>query len=104
MRMSHAEGTLGSGYVRPSLEPGTGFFFGVRDEGLAGAPLKETLTATSIGGGNPEATPPGAGLLGPMIGVLDAMADFAAGNRQRFDQPRAEPEAGSSSRGEDDAA
>jgi hypothetical protein len=102
--MSNAEGTtsrLGSG--RSRQDPVTGFFLAMRDAWLAGAVLKETLTASSIGGGNQEVTPPGAGLLEPMIGVLGAMADFAAANRQRFDQPRAEPEAGSS-RGQDDAA
>jgi hypothetical protein len=104
MRMSNAEGTLGSGYVRSSQDPVTGFLFAVRDAWLAGAALKETLTASSIGGGNPEATPPGAGLLGPMIGVLDAMADFAAGNRRRSDQPRTEPAAGSPSPNRDNAA
>jgi hypothetical protein len=104
MRMSNAEGTLGSGYVRSSQDPVTGFLFAVRDAWLAGAALKETLTASSIGGGNPEATPPGAGLLGPMIGVLDAMADFAAGNRRRSDQPRTEPAAGSPSPNQDNAA
>jgi hypothetical protein len=104
MRMSNAEGTLGSGYGRSSQDPVTGFLFAVRDAWLAGAALKETLTASSIGGGNPEATPPGAGLLGPMIGVLDAMADFAAGNRRRSDQPRTEPAAGSPSPNRDNAA
>jgi hypothetical protein len=104
MRMSNAEGTLGSGYGRSSQDPVTGFLFAVRDAWLAGAALKETLTASSIGGGNPEATPPGAGLLGPMIGVLDAMADFAAGNRRRSDQPRTEPAAGSPSPNQDNAA
>jgi hypothetical protein len=102
--MSNAEGTTsrpGSGRTRQ--DPVTGFFLAMRDAWLAGAVLKETLTASSIGGGNQEVTPPGAGLLEPMIGVLGAMADFAAANRQRFDQPRAEPEAGSS-RGQDDAA
>jgi hypothetical protein len=102
--MSNAEGTTsrpGSG--RSRQDPVTGFFLAMRDAWLAGAVLKETLTASSIGGGNQEVTPPGAGLLEPMIGVLGAMADFAAANRQRFDQPRAEPEAGSS-RGQDDAA
>jgi hypothetical protein len=39
-----------------------------------------------------------------MIGVLDAMADFAAGNRRRSDQPRTEPAAGSPSPNRDNAA
>jgi hypothetical protein len=104
MIMSNAEGTFGPGSGRSRQDPVAGFFLAMRDAWLAGAVLKETLTASSIGGGNQEATPPGAGLLGPMIGVLGAMADFAAANRQRFDQPRAEPEAGSSSRSQDDAA
>jgi hypothetical protein len=104
MRMSNAEGTLGSGYGRSRQDPVTGFLFAVRDAWLAGAALKETLTASSIGGGNPEATSAGAGLLGPMVGVLDAMAAFAAANRPRSDQPRAEPAAGSTSPSQDNAA
>jgi hypothetical protein len=104
MGMSNAEGTLGPGYGRSRQDPVTGFLFAVRDAWLAGAALKESLTASSIGSGNPEATPPGAGLMGPMIGVLDAMADFAAANRQRSDQPRAEPAAGSTSPNQDNAA
>ena len=104
MRMSNAEGSVGSGYGRSSQDPVTGFLFAVRDAWLAGAALKESLTASSVGGGNPEATPPGAGLMGPMIGVLDAMADFAAGNRRRSDQPRTEPAAGSPSPNRDNAA
>jgi hypothetical protein len=65
----------------------------MRDAWLAGAALKETLTASPIGRSNPGATSPGAGLLGPMIGVLGAMADFAAANRQSFDQPHVGPAA-----------
>lgn len=38
-------------------------------------------------GGNPGAAAPATTLLGPMIGVLGAIADLAAANRQRFDQP-----------------
>src|SRR3984885_13965493 len=89
MGMSNAEGTLGPRYGRSKQDPVTGFLFAVRDAWLAGAALKESLTASSVGGGNPEATPPGAGLMGPMIGGLDAMADFASANRQRSDPPRA---------------
>jgi hypothetical protein len=42
-----------------------------------------------MAGGNAGAVLPAATLLGPMIGVLGAMADLAAANRQRFDQPSA---------------
>jgi len=75
----------------------------MRDAWLAGAALKETLTASRIGS-NPGATSPVAGLMGPMIGVLGAMADFAAANRQRFDQPGAGPAASSPPPGQDEAA
>jgi hypothetical protein len=102
--MSNTEGTFGSGSGRSRQDPVTGFFLAMRDAWLAGAALKETLTAPSIAGGNPGATPPAAGLLGPMIGVLGAMADFAAANRQRFDQPSDGPAAHSSPPGHDDAA
>jgi hypothetical protein len=102
--MSNAEGTPGPGSGRSRQDPVTGFLLAMRDAWLAGAVLRESLTASSIGGGNPEAVPPASGLLGPMIGALGAMADFAAANRQRFDPPRAEPAAGSSSPRQDDAA
>jgi hypothetical protein len=75
----------------------------MRDAWLAGAALKETLTASPIGSSNPGATSPAPGLMGPMIGVLGAMADFAAANRQRFDQPGAGPTASSPPPGQDDA-
>ena len=102
--MSNAEGTPGPGSGRSRHDPVTGFFLAMRDAWLAGAVLRESLTASSTGGGHPEAVSPASGLLGPMIGALGAMADFAAANRQRFDPPRAEPAAGSSSPGQDDAA
>jgi hypothetical protein len=40
-------------------------------------------------GDNPGAPFPTATLLGPMISMLGAMADWAAANRRRFDQPSA---------------
>jgi hypothetical protein len=58
----------------------------MRDAFLAGAALTESLTAPSVAGGNPGAKSPAAGPLGPMIGVLGAMTDFAAANRQRFNE------------------
>ena len=76
----------------------------MRDAWLAGAALRENLTAPSMAGGNPGATSRAAGLLGPMIGVLGAMADFAAANRQRFDQAGAGPAGRSSSPGPNQAA
>ena len=102
--MSNAAGTLGSGPGRSGQDPVTGLFLAMRDAWLAGAALKENLTAPSMAGGSPGATSPAAGLLGPMIGVLGAMADFAAANRQRFDQAGAGPAARSSSPGQNDAA
>ncbi len=38
---------------------------------------------------NPRTPFPAATFLGPMISVFDAMADWAAANRHRFDQPSA---------------
>jgi hypothetical protein len=102
MRMSNAEGMFGSG--RSAQDPVTGLFLAMRDAWLAGAALKENLTAPSMAGGNPGATSRAAGLLGPMIGVLGALADFANANRQRFDQAGAGPAARSSSPGPNDAA
>jgi len=102
--MSDAEGTFGSGSGRPAQDPVTGFFVALRDAWLAGAALSENLTAPSTAGGAPGATSPAAGLLAPMIGVLGKMADFAAANRQRFDQPGAGPAAQASPPGQNDAA
>ncbi len=59
------------------------------DAWLAGIGLKENASGQSMAGGNPGAALPAATLLGPMIGVLGAMADLAAANRRRFDQPSA---------------
>jgi hypothetical protein len=42
-----------------------------------------------MAGDNPGAPFPATTLLGPMIGVFGAMADWAAAHRQRFDQPSA---------------
>src|SRR5262245_56715876 len=42
-----------------------------------------------MAGDNPGAPFPAATLLGPMISVLGGMADWAAANRHRFDQPTA---------------
>jgi hypothetical protein len=104
MRMSNAEGTSGSGSGRSAQDPVTGLLLAMRDAWLAGAALKGNLTAPSMAGGNPGGTSHAAGLLGPMIGVLGAMADFAAANRQRFDQAGAGPAAHPSSSGPNDAA
>jgi hypothetical protein len=100
--MSNAEGTSGSGSGRSAQDPVTGLLLAMRDAWLAGAALKENLTAPSMAGGNPGAR--AAGLLGPMIGVLGAMADFGAANRQRFDQAGAGPAGRSSSPGPNQAA
>jgi hypothetical protein len=102
--MSNTEGTFGPGSGRSRQDPVTGFFLAMRDAWLAGAALKETLTPSPIGSSNLGATSAAAGLLGPMIGVLGAMTDFAAANRQRFDQPDAGPAARSSPPGRDDTA
>jgi hypothetical protein len=84
--MSDAEGGFGSGSGRAGHDPVTGIFIAMRDAWLAVAP-KESVSGRSMPGGNP-ASPP-ATLLGPMIGMLGAMADLAAANRQRFDPPGA---------------
>ena len=87
--MSNAEGIFGSGSGRSGHDPVTGILIAMRDAWLAGIGLKENASGQSMAGGNPGAAFPAATLLGPMIGVLDAMADLAAANRQRFDQPSA---------------
>jgi hypothetical protein len=53
-------------------------------------------------GGNPDAASPTAILLGPMIGMLGAVADLAAANRERFDQPGAGTAAHSAPGGQGD--
>jgi len=75
----------------------------MRDAWLAVAP-KQSVSGRSMAGGNPGAASPAATLLGPMIGVLGAMADFAAANRKRFDQPSAGAAAHSPPGGQDHPA
>jgi hypothetical protein len=87
--MSNEEGIFGSGSGRSGHDPVTGIFIAMRDAWLAGISVKENASGQTSAGGNPGAAFPAATLLGPMIGVLGAMADLAAANRQRFDQPSA---------------
>jgi hypothetical protein len=87
--MSNAEGIFGSGSGRSGHDPVTGILIAMCDAWLAGIGLKENASGRSMAGGNAGAVLPAATLLGPMIGVLGAMADLAAANRQRFDQPSA---------------
>lgn len=86
--MSNAEGGFGSGSGRSGHDPVTGIFIAMRDAWLAVAP-KESVSGRSMPGGNPGAAFPAATLLGPIIGMLGAIADLAAANRQRVDQPGA---------------
>jgi hypothetical protein len=100
--MSNAEGSFGSGSGRSRHDPVTGIFIAMRDAWLAGIALKENLSGQSMAGGNPGAASPAATLLGPMIGVLGAMADLAAANCRRFERPSAGPAAHSPPGGRDD--
>jgi len=86
--MSNADGSFGSGSGRGS-DPVTGIFVAMRDAWLAIAP-REGMTGRPVPGGHPQAASAAATLLGPMVSMLGAMADLAATNRQRFDQPGAE--------------
>ncbi len=87
--MSNAEGSFGSGSGRGS-DPVTAIFMAMRDAWLAGsAALKENVSGQGMPGGNPGAASPAASLLGPMIGMLGAVADMAAAGRQHFEQPGA---------------
>jgi hypothetical protein len=83
--MSNAEDSSGSG--RSGHDPVTGFLLAVRDAWLAGIAPKENVGGPTMPGGNPGAASAAATLLQPMIGMLGAMVDMAAPNRQRFDQP-----------------
>ena len=60
----------------------------MRDAWLAVAP-REAMTGRPVPGGHPMGNS-SASLLGPMVGMFGAMADLAATNRQRFEQPGAE--------------
>ena len=86
--MSNADGSFGSGSGRGS-DPVTGIFMAMRDAWLAVVP-SESMTGRPLPGGHPQAASAAATLLRPMVGMLGAMADLAAANRQRFDQPGAE--------------
>ena len=80
---------FGSGPGRSAHDPLTGIFMLMRDAWLAGVGLRENMTVPPAAG-SPGAGLLGATLLGPMIGMLGAMADLAAANRQRFAQPSAD--------------
>jgi hypothetical protein len=80
---------FGSGPGRSAYDPLTGVLMAMRDAWLAGLGFRENMSAQSAVGGNPGAGLPGTTLLGPVIGMLGAMADLAAASRQRFDQPSA---------------
>jgi hypothetical protein len=101
--MSKTEGGFGSGSGRSGHDPFTGIFIAMRDAWLAVAPT-ESVSGRSMPGGNPGAAFPAATLLGPMIGMLGAIADLAAANRQRDDQPGAAAAAHSPPNGQDDPA
>lgn len=85
---------FGSGPGRSAHDPLTGILMVMRDAWLAGVGLRENVSVQPAAG-NPGAGLLGVTLLGPMIGMLGAMADLAAANRQRFDQPGAEGAVGS---------
>lgn len=87
--MSNAEGSFGSGSGQSGRDPVTAIFMAMRDAWLAGAALKENVSGRAMPGGNPGAASPAAALLGPMIGMLGAVADIAAAGRQHFEQPGA---------------
>ena len=93
---------FGSGPGRSAHDPLTGIFMAMRDAWLAGVGLRENMTVQPAAG-NPGAGLLGATLLGPMIGMLGAMADLAAANRQRFDQSSAEGAIGSPPGGQENS-
>lgn len=93
---------LGSGPGRSADDPLTGILKVMRDTWLAGIGLRENMTVPPAAG-SPGAGLLGATLLGPMIGMLGAMADLAAANRQRFGQPGAEGAAGSPPGGQENS-
>ena len=69
-------------------DPLTGFFMAMRDAWLAGAALKENYDCVIHRRRQSGCRLPASGYWTPMIGMFGAMTDFAAANRQRFDQPR----------------
>lgn len=87
--MSNADRVFGSASGRPDHDPVTGIFIAMRDAWLAGMGLKENVSRQSMAGDDPGAGFSAANLLGPMNGVLGAMADLAAANRPRLDWPDA---------------
>jgi hypothetical protein len=92
--MSKGEGMFGSGPGQSAHDPLTGILMVMRDAWLASVGLRENM-AVPPAAGSPGAGLLGATLLGPMIGMLGAMADLAAANRQRFGQPNADGATGS---------
>jgi hypothetical protein len=102
--MSNAEGGFGSGSGRSGHDPVTGIFIAIRDAWLAAVAPTQTLGGRAMPGGNPGTASPAAPPLGPMIGMLGAMADLAAASRQHFDQPGAGTASHSSPGGQGDPA
>ncbi|XIA67039.1 hypothetical protein ACFIOY_15210 [Bradyrhizobium sp. TZ2] len=80
---------FGSGPGQSADDPVTGILMAMGEAWLAGLGFRENMSAQSAVGRNPGAGLPGTTLLEPMIGMLGAMADLAAANRQRFDHPSA---------------
>jgi hypothetical protein len=72
---------FGSGPGQSAHDPLTGVFMAMRDAWY--------MCVQSAAGGNPGLGLPGSTLLGPMIGMLGAMADLTAANRRQFDQASA---------------
>lgn len=88
--MSNADGSFGSGSGGSGRDPVTAIFMAMRDAWLAGsAALNENVSGQAMPGANPGAASPAATLLGPMIGMLGAVADLAAAGRPHFAQPGA---------------
>src|SRR4051812_24191271 len=88
--MSNAEAISDPGPRRSERDPFTGIFVAMRDAWLASiAAPKEDISGQSTGGGNPGEAFHSASLMGPMIGMLGAMADLATANRERFAEPGA---------------
>jgi len=101
--MSNADGSFGSGPGQPGRDPVTAIFMAMRDAWLAGVASKENFSGRPMPG-NPGAASPAATLLGPMIGMLGAVADLAAAGRQHFEQPGAKAATPSTPGGESNPA
>jgi hypothetical protein len=85
--MSSGEALFGAGRGRSDSDAVTGTLLAMSEAWLAAIAPIGSMSRRSAAYGNPGMPFPGSFLLEPMMGMLAAIADLAAANRERFDAP-----------------